>query len=131
MKSFLPEGIFKNQPNAFKNNILQKNETSKIAPWKLEDATADRKLFRSLRSIRGLVCRERHSLERFERVLARLNIRATEHEILEFLIKEHGKLRVTKDRGIRYAAPEGKFKRLAEAWAFINFQLRAEFLFEP
>ncbi|RYY86316.1 hypothetical protein EON63_06000 [archaeon] len=65
-----------------------------------------------------------------ERTIARLDGRATEVEILQVLRAEHERLSLTKDRCLKYRAPEGKFKRMCEAWSFVCTVFRREFLLD-
>ena len=96
----------------------------KMCPPSSEISAAGGKLIGTLRAVRKAVCRDRNPLDRLERTIERLSSQASEKEILEVLHAEHLRLKLTRDCGIRYTPPDGKFKRLAEAWSFIAPSMR-------
>jgi hypothetical protein len=86
------------------------------------------KPFRTIRDARAAVCRNRHPLDRLARAIDRVLARSSEEEVLFVLRTEHEKLCRTKDKCLRYTPPEGKFKRLCEAWSLVGPGMRIEFL---
>ena len=84
------------------------------------------KVFRTLKDARASVCKDLNPLLRLEQAIARGLSRSTEDEIMSVLRNEHSRIALTKDRGIRYCPPPGKFKRMCEAWSFLSSKLRAE-----
>ncbi len=128
MKGFVPSLTHENKVKPLENSVVIKFAAPKNGPTISEVMAIKAKVFRTLREARGAVCRDVHPFDRFARALDRVLGRSTEEDVLAVLLREHQRLSVTKDRGFRYQPPEGKFKRVCEAWSFIPQRMRVEFL---
>ena len=128
LKSFLPSNVLEKRSEISETGVVLKIETFKRGPKSDENRVGNTKPFQTLKAARAALCRNLHPLDRLSRAIDRVIERSSEEEILSMLSKEHDKLCLTKDRGLKYKAPEGKFKRLCEAWSHVGYVLRTNFL---
>lgn len=129
-KGLLPRGILGKGSKKELTDVVIEMEAFEMGAEINEPEVAQSKTYRSLREARGASCKNHHPFIRLERTIARLDGRATEAEILQVLRAEHARLSLTKDRCLKYGAPEGKFKRMCEAWSFVCTVFRREFLLD-
>jgi hypothetical protein len=80
----------------------------------------------TLREARAQNCREINPIDRFQKALYRCQGNA--EMLIPVLMQEHEKLRRLKRLRQRYVAPDGRFKRVCEAFSFMAERAREEVL---
>jgi len=124
MKGFVPTFSLLKGKSGDVINLAARENGSQSAEVNASNA----KVFRTLKDARAAICKDLNPLLQFEWPLYRALARSGENEIMEVLRKEHARIVLTRDRGLRYNPPDGKFKPVCEAWSFICPKKRADFL---